>query len=100
MSGIKKSIEFDEIVYEDAKFVADYQEKSFSGYVRHCVKMETQKRLKAIERAAETEIHAYQLLSQSQRSGNATESNFITRQQLLEILNNRNIDTEGQEAGE
>lgn len=87
MSGLtRKTIGFTETTIIDSEFVAAYQEKTFAAYVRHCVRMETQKRLKDIKKRIEEEIHVNTMLDAPQRSGNESESNYALRQIVLEIL--------------
>ena len=97
---MRKTITFDETLILDAEFVAKYQEKTFAGYVRHCVRMETQKRLKAIEKVIGEELHVNMPYNQPQRSGNAIGSNSELRQLVHEMIKEASIAGENTDANE
>ena len=86
MAGTKKTIRFDETLLNDALFVADYQEKTFAAYVRYCVKIETQRRLKEKIKASSEEVHAIDIINAIRQAGSMSEGNSALRQLIRKII--------------
>jgi len=85
--GVRCTIRLDELELMDAEFVAKYQKRSLNAYIANCVRMETQKRLKSLQKSIEEEIHATTLLDSSRRWGNESEGKSALSQLIREIIN-------------
>ena len=87
--AVRKAISFEDITIEDATFIAKYQGKTLTAYIRKCVESENQKRLKSIKNRIDEELHCCDLISAPQRSGNESEVKKVITRIVEDILEER-----------
>jgi hypothetical protein len=54
--SVEKSVTLADVEYQEAKIVAEYQHRSFSAYARHCIAIETNRRIKEAEAARDKKM--------------------------------------------